>query len=145
MSLTYEYFKNKNHIADLLKIKNDKLYSIVYLFYAEKENFNKMRGFNIKKTLIEPCDKTKKTLKDLRNILNDYIDVINENFLSFCSKPDIERILTQMDKIELEIKKIMAVRVCCDKKFDLLVNACTLNIRILCSLLSDFLLVEVHL
>ena len=144
MSLPYEYFKNKNHIADLLKIKDDDLYFIVLSFYDEEKNFNKMEGFNFKNTLINPCDKIKKPLKDLRNILNDYIDVINKNDLYFCSKMDIERLLTQIDKIELKIKKLMAVRIL-KEKVNLLVRECTLNIRILCSLLGDFTLVESHL
>ena len=144
MSLPYEYFKNKTHIKDLLKFKDDELYFIIRLFYDEEKNFNKMEGFNFKKTLINPCKNAMETLKDLRFILTSYIDVINENDLSFCSIPDIERLLNKMDKIELEIKKLMAVRLL-KKKVNLLVDACTLNIRILCSLLGDFLLVEDHL
>ena len=144
MSLPYEYFKNKEHIPDLIKLKDYELYFIVRLFYDEEKNFNKMEGFNFKKTLINPCNNAMETLKDLRNILTSYIDVINENDLSFCSIPDIERLLNLMDKIELEIKKLMAVRIL-KNKVNLLVKSCTLNIRILCSLLGDFLLVENNL
>ena len=144
MSLPYEYFKSKTHIIDLLKLKDDELYFIIRSFYNEQENFNKIEGFNFKKTLINPCNKTKEILKDLRYILNGYKDVINENNLSFCSKPDIERLLIQMDKIELEIKNLMTVRIL-KKKVNLLADACLLNIRVLYSLLSDFTFLENHL
>ena len=96
MSLPYEYFKNKTHIIDLQKLKDNEIYFIIRSFYNEQKYFNKIEGFNLK-GLINPCNKTKEVFKDLRFILNGYIDVINENDLSFCSKPDIERLLIQMD------------------------------------------------
>ena len=144
MSLPFEYFKNNEHITDLQKLKDEELYFIIQAFYNEKENFNKIEGFNFKKSLINPCNKTKEIFKDLRYILNGYIDVINENDLSFCSKTDIERLLIQMDKIELEIKNLIAVRLL-KKKVNLLVDACLLNIRILYCSLNDFIFLENHL
>ena len=144
MSLPYEYFKSKTHIIDLQKLKDNKIYFIIRSFYNEKENFNKMEGFNFKKTLINPCNKTKEIFKDLRYILNGYINVINENDLSFCSKMDIERLLIQMDKIELEIKSLMAVRIL-KKKVNLLVDVCLLNLRVFYCVLNDFIFSENHL
>ena len=144
MSLPYEYFKSKTHITDLQKLKDDEIYFIIRSFYDELENFNKIEGFNFKKSLINPCNKTKEVFKDLRYILNGYIDVINENDLSFCSKPDIERLLIQMDKIELEIKNLMAVRIL-KKKVNVLVDSCLLNIRVLYCSLNDFIFLENHL
>ena len=144
MDLPYEYFKSKTHIIDLQKLKDNEIYFIIRSFYNEKENFNKMEGFNFKKTLINPCNKTKELFKDLRYILNGYIDVINENDLSFYSKTDIERLLIQMDKIELEIKSLMAVRIL-KNKVNSLVDVCLLNIRVFYSLLSDFIFSENHL
>ena len=144
MVLPYEYFKSKTHIIDLQKLKDNELYFIIRLFYNEKENFNKIEGFNFKKTLINPCNKTKEIFKYLRYILNGYIDVINENDLSFCSKPDIERLLIQMDKIELEIKNIMCVRQL-KKRVNALVDNCLLNIRVLYCSLNDFIFLENHL
>ena len=144
MSLPYEYFKSKTHIIDLQKLKDNEIYFIIRSFYNEKENFNKIEGFNFKKSLINPCNKTKEIFKDLRYILNGYIDVINENDLSFCSKTDIERLLIQMDKIELEIKNLMAVRLL-KKKVNLLVDACLLYIRVFYCLLNDFIFLENHL
>ena len=144
MSLPFEYFKSKTHIIDLQKLKDNEIYFIIRSFYNEKENFNKMEGFNFKKTLINPCNKTKEIFKDLRYILNGYINVINENDLSFCSKTDIERLLIQMDKIELEIKSLMAVRIL-KKKVNLLVDVCLLNLRVFYCVLNDFIFSENHL
>ena len=143
MVLPYEYFKNKTYIIDLQKLKDNEIYFIIRSFYNEKTNFNKIEGFNLK-GLINPCNKTKEVFKDLRFILNGYIDVINKNDLSFCSKPDIERLLIQMDKIELEIKNIMAVRLL-KKKVNLLVDICLLNIRVFYCSLNDFIFLENHL
>ena len=144
MSLPYEYFKSKTHIIDLQKLRDNEIYFIIRSFYNEKENFNKIEGFNFKKSLINPCNETKEIFKDLRYILNGYMDVINENNLSFCSKPDIERLLIQMDKIELEIKNIMAVRIL-KKKVNALVDICLLNIRAFYCALNDFIFLENHL
>ena len=144
MDLPYEYFKSKTHIIDLQKLKDNELYFIISSFYNEKENFNKMEGFNFNKTLINPCNETKELFKDLRFILNGYIDVINENNLSFCSKTDIERLLIQMDKIELELKNLMVVRIL-KKKVNLLVDIFLLYIRMFYCSLSDFIFSENHL
>ena len=113
-------------------------------FTTKKKTLTKWRVSILKKTLFNPCNKTKEIFKDLRYILNGYIDVINENDLSFCSKPDIERLLIQMDKIELEIKNLMAVRLL-KNKVNSLVDVCLLYIRVFYSLLSDFIFSENHL
>ena len=144
MSLPYEYFKSKTHITDLQKLKDNEIYFIIRSFYNEKENFNKIEGLNFKKSLINPCNKTKEIFKDLRYILNGYIDVINENDLSFCSKQDTERLLIQMDKIELEIKNLMTVRML-KNRVNALVDSCLLNIRVFYCSLNDFIFLENHL
>ena len=143
MVLTYEYFKNKTHITDLQKLKDSELYFIIRLFYDELENFNKAEGFHLV-GLNKACIKMKDLIKDIRFILNGYIDVINENNLSFCSIPDIERLLIQMDKIELEIKNIMAVRLL-KNRVNVLVDSCLLNIRLLYNSLNEFIFMENHL
>ena len=144
MSLPYEYFKSKTHIIDLIKLRDEEIYFIILSFHRELRNFNKMDGFNFKTTLINPCNKTKEIFKDLRFILNGCINVVNENDLSFCSKTDIERLLIQMDKIELEIKNLMSVRQL-KNKVNSLVDVCLLYIRMLYSLLSDFICSEIIL
>ena len=143
MVLPYEYFKSKTHITDLQKLKDDEIYFIIRSFYDEQTNFNKIEAFNLK-GLINLCNKTKEILKNIRYILTCYMDVINENNLSFCSKPDIERLLSDMDKIELEIKKIMAVRML-KNRVNNLVDSCRLNIRVFYNSLNEFIYLENHL
>ena len=143
MVLHVEYFKNLTHITDLQKLKDSEIYFIIRMFYDELANFNKIEGFHLK-GLIKPCIETKRIFKDLRYILNSYINVIEENNLSFCSIPDIERLLSDMDKIELEIKNITAVRML-KNRVNLLVESCLLKIRILYNSLNDFIILEKHL
>ena len=143
MVLPYGYFKSKTYITDLQKLKDNELYFIIRLFYDELDNFNKTEGFNLK-GLIEACNETKEVFKNLRYILTCYIDVINENDFSVCSKPLIECLLSEMDKIELELKNIMAVRQL-KNRVNLLVDKCLLIIRLLYILLCDFIFLENNL
>ena len=138
-----EYFKNQIHITDLQKLKDEELYFIIRLFKDELEYFNNYDGFKIK-GLIIACDEMKDLIKDFRSILNGYMEVINENDLSFCSKKDIERLLSYMDKIENYLIRIKAVRLLKEKVNDL-VNTCLLNIRIFYDFLNDFIYVENNL
>ena len=92
MGLDLEYFKNKTHITDLQKLKDNELYFIIRLFKDELEYFNNFDGFK-PKGLIIACNEMKDLIKNFRFILNGYMDVINEKDLSFCSKTDIERLL----------------------------------------------------
>ena len=143
MGLPVEYFRNQTHITDLQKLKDNELYFIIRLFYDELTYFNEFEGFQLK-GLITACNETKDLIKYFRFILNGYIDVINENDLSFCCKSDIERLLSVMDKIELQLTKIKAVRLL-KKTVNDLVDSCLLNIRVLYSLLSDFIFYETNL
>ena len=143
MVLPYEYFKSKSHIIDLQKLKDSELFFIIRLFNNELENFNKAEGFHLV-GLNKACVKMKDLIKEIRFILNSYLDVIIENDFSFCSIPYIKRFLSDMDKIELELKKIRAVRLS-KKAVNILVKSCLLNIRILYSLLNDLIFMENHL
>ena len=143
MGLPVEYFRNQTHIIDLQKLKHDELYCIIRLFYDELAYFNNFEGFQLK-GLIIACNKTKDLIKDLRFILNGYIDVIDENDLSFRCKTDIERILSNMDEIEIYLTKIKSVRLL-KKTVNRLVKKCLLNIRILYTLIEDFIFYEMNL
>ena len=143
MSLPYEYFKHQIHTTDLEKLKDNELYFIIRLFYDELAYFNEFEGFQLK-GLIIACNETKDLIKNLRFILNGYMDVINENNLTFCSKSDIERLLSDMDKIEIQLTKIKAVRLL-KKTVNDLIDSCLLNIRLLYDFLNDFIQVERHL
>ena len=104
-----EYFKNQTHITHLLKLKDQELYFIIRLFKDELEYFNNFDGFKLQ-GLIIACNEMKDLNKDFRFILNGYINIINENNLSFCSITDIEILLSDMDKIENYLNKIKAIR-----------------------------------
>ena len=143
MVLPYEYFKNKLHIKDLQKLKDQELYFIIKLFYNELEYFNQSKEFKLK-GLIIACNETKELIKEFRFILNNYIDVINENDLSFCSIKDINIILSKIDKIENYLNKIKKTRYL-KTRVNELVDDCLLYIRILYDLLNDFIFMETHL
>ena len=126
MSLPLEYFENQTHITDLLKLIDQKLYFIIRLFQDELEYFNQFDGFQLK-GLIVACNEMKDLIKDIRFILNGYMNIINENDLSFCPKLDIERILLHNGKIEKYLNKIKKVRILKAKVNDL-VDTCLLFI-----------------
>ena len=143
MSLPYEYFKNQTHIKDLQKLKDQELFFIIRLFKDELEYFNQFKGFQLK-GLIIACNETKELIKDFRFILNGYIDVINENDLSFCSIKDIKNLLSEMDKIENYLNMIKGIRQL-RTRVNELVDDCLLYIRILYGSLNDFIFMEMHL
>ena len=143
MGLDLEYFKNQVHITDLQKLKDNELYFIIRLFKDELEYFNNFDGFK-PKGLIIACNEMKDLIKNFRFILNGYMDVIKNNDLSFCSKTDIERLLSDMDKIDNYLNRIKAVRLSKEKVNDL-VDTCLLNIRMLYDFLNDFIYMENHL
>ena len=143
MALPYEYFKNQTHIEDLQKLKDQELYFIIRLFKNELEHFNQSKEFKLK-YLIIACNDTEELIKYFRFILNNYIDVINENDLSFCSIKDINIILSKIDKIENYLNMIKGVRYL-KTRVNELVNDCVLYMQILYDLLNDFIFMEAHL
>ena len=143
MSLPLEYFKNQKHITDLQKLIDQELYFIIRLFQDELEYFNQFDGFQLK-GLIIACNEMKDLIKDIRFILNGYMNIINENDLSLCSKTDIEHIISQMDKIEKYLNKIKAIR-SLKAKVNYLVDTCLLFIRMLYGFLNEFIQMESYL
>ena len=129
MVLPYEYFKNQTHIKDLQKLKDQELFFIIRLFKNELEYFNQYKGFQLK-GLIIACNETKELIKDFRFILNDYINVINENNLSFMEQNDIKIILSIMDKIENYLNIIKGIKQL-KTRVNKLVDDCLLYIRTL--------------
>ena len=143
MVLDLEYFKNQTYITDLQKLKDQELFFIIRLFKDELEYFNNFSGFKLQ-GLIIACNEMKDLIKDFRFILNGYMNIINENDLSFCSKTDIERLLSDMDKIENYLNRIKAIRLL-KTKVNELVDTCLLNIRMLYDFLNEFIYMEKHL
>ena len=143
MSLGFEYFINQTHITDLQKLKGQELYFIIRLFKNELEYFNQSDGFQLK-GLIIACNNMKDLIKDFRFILNGYIEVINNHNIPVCPITDIERLLSDMDKIENYLNKIKTIRLLKAKVNDL-VDTCLLYIRILYDTLNEFIFMEDHL
>ena len=141
--MSLEYFKNQTHITDLQKLQDQELYFIIRLFKDELEYFNNFDGFQLK-GLIIVCNEMKDLIKDFRFILNGYINIINENGLSFCSITDIERLLSDMDKIENYLNRIKVIRLL-KAKVNELVDTCLLKIRMLYDSLNEFIFMEKHL
>ena len=138
-----EYFKNQTHITDLQKLKDQELYFIIPLIKDELEYFNNFDGFKLQ-GLIIVCNEMEDLIKDFRFILNGYINIINENNLSFCSITDIESLLSDMDKIENYLNRIKAIRLL-KAKVNELADTCLLKIRILYDTLNEFIFMEKHL
>ena len=82
MSLPLEYFKNQTYITDLLKLIDQKLFFIIRLFQDELEYFNHFDGFKLQ-GLIIACNEMKDLIKDIRFILNGYMNIIKENIYPF--------------------------------------------------------------
>ena len=138
-----EYFKNLTHITDLQKLKEQELYFIILLFRDELKYFSQFDGFKLE-GLIIASNKMKDLIKYFRFILNGYMNIINKNNLSFCSKIDIERLLSDMDKIENYLNRIKTIRSLKAKVNDF-ADICLIKIRMLYDSLNEFILMEEHL
>ena len=138
-----EYFKNQTHITDLQKLKDEELYFIIRLFRDELEYFNQFDEFKLQ-GLIMVCNEMKDLIKNFRFILNGYMNIINENNLSFCSKIDIKSLLSDMDRIENYLNRIKAIRLL-KAKVNELVDICLYKMRMLYDSLNEFIFMEEHL
>ena len=138
-----EYFKNQTHITDLQKLKDEELFFIIRLFRNELEYFNQFDDFKLQ-GLIMACNEMKDLIKNFRFILNGYMNIINENNLSFCSKIDIESLLSDMDRIENYLNRIKSIRLL-KTKVNELVDICLYKMRILYDTLNEFIFMEEHL
>ena len=105
MSLPFEYFKNMEHIADLQKLKDDKLYFIIQEFKKELEKLNKIKNAQLK-DLKKLCVETTEIIKKIRLILSSYKDAYYEEMSNQNNRKreNINDMLYEMDKIELLLK-----------------------------------------
>ena len=74
MSLPYEYFKNKEHIKDLQKIRNVELYNITQAFYKELEKLENIKNAQLK-DLKKLCDEITEIIKRTEFIISNYKNV----------------------------------------------------------------------
>ena len=143
MGLDLEYFKNQMHVSDLQKLNENELKFIIHLLGDELEEFNINDGFKPNGIIIA-CNKTTDLFKDFRFILYGYMDVINENDLSFCDKMSIDRLILNIDLIINNLERIKKVRILKEKINDL-VDTCLLNLRVFYDSMNDYITEEYNI
>ena len=131
MSLPFEYFLNNEHITDLQKFKDEKLYFIIHEFYKELENLEKIKNIQLKYLKIL-CDQTTQIINDIKIILNSYKDVYYEemNNQNNRKRESINDIIYEIKKIELFIKDLKTLKIN-SRKVKKLTNDILIFIRLL--------------
>ena len=140
MSLPYEYFKNKEHITDLKKLKDDEVYFLIKSLYEELDKLNDKKTTQLK-DLNKLCDKAIDIFKDIRFILNGYITVLQENYYNDEEKEAIEGILYELDKIENNLNILKSLKIN-GMRVNKLVSDLLIFVRLLYLTLSDLLFIK---
>ena len=111
MSLPFEYFKNKKHIADLQKIKDVELYRIIQAFYKELEKLNNIKNAQLKdlKKLFDEVDTI--IIKKIGFILMSYKMVYQKDYYNDKERETIEEILNEMDKINFYMTNLKNLKI----------------------------------
>ena len=112
MSLSFEYFKNMEHIKDLQKLKDDKLYFIIQEFYKELEKLTNIKTTQLK-DLKKLCSETTEILKKIRLILSSYKGVYYEEMSNDNNRKreNINDMLYEIDNIELLLKDLKTLKI----------------------------------
>ena len=137
MSLLNEYFKNKTHIEDLQKLKDDKLYPIIQEFNKELEKLTNIKTTQLK-DLKKLCDETTEIIKDIRLILMSYKgayyqEMSNHNNIK---RENINELLYEMERIELILKDLKTLKIN-TRKVKKLTNDLLIFIRLLSLTISE--------
>ena len=112
MSLLNEYFKNKTHIEDLQKLKDDKLYPIIQEFKKELEKLTNIKNTQLK-DLKKLCNETTEIIKDIRLILMSYKgayyhEMSNHNNIK---RENINELFYEIERIELILKDLKTLKI----------------------------------
>ena len=112
MSLPFEYFKNMEHIADLQKLKDDKLYFITQELKKELEKLNKIKNAQLK-DLKKLCIETTEIIKKIRLILSSYKDAYYEEMSNQNNRKreNINDMIYEIDNIELLLKDLKTLKI----------------------------------
>ena len=129
MSLPFEYFINKEHIADLQKIKDGELYHIIQALYTELEKLNNIKNAQLK-DLKKLCDEIDKILKKIGFILMYYKIEYQKDYYNDEEREVINDILHEMDKINFFITNLKKLKIN-SMKVNKLVNDLLIFIRLL--------------
>ena len=137
MSLPFEYFKNMEHIEDLQKLKDDKLYFIIQEFYKELEKLDKIKNTQLK-DLKKLCNETTEILKKIRLILSSYKDVYYEemNNQNNRKRENINDMIYEINNIELLLKDLKTLKIN-SAKVKKLTNDLLIFIRLLSYTISE--------
>ena len=136
MSLSsYDYFKNKTHIKDLQKLKDDKLYPIIQELKKELEKLTDIKTTQLK-DLKKLCDETANIINHIEFILNDYKNVYQKDYYNHEEREAIDDILYEMDKINFFIKDLKTLKINTNK-VNKLVNDLLIFIRLLNLTISE--------
>ena len=135
MSLPFEYFINKEHIADLQKIKDGELYHIIQALYTELEKLNNIKNAQLK-DLKKLCDEIDKILKKIGFILMYYKIEYQKDYYNVKEREVINDILHEMDKINFFITNLKNLKIN-STKVNKLVNDLLIFIRLLNLTISE--------
>ena len=128
MVLPYEY------IADLQKLKDDKLYFIIQELKKELEKLNKIKNAQLK-DLKKLCVKTTEIIKHIEFLLSAYKDAYQKDYNDE-ERETIDEILYEMDKINFFIKDLKTLKIN-SVKVNKLVNDLLIFIRLLSMTISE--------
>ena len=129
MVLPYEY------IADLQKLKDDKLYFIIQELKKELEKLNKIKNAQLK-DLKKLCVETTEIIKHIELILSAYKNVYQKDYYNDEEMETIDEILYEMDKINFFIKDLKTLKIN-SVKVNKLVNDLLIFIRLLSMTISE--------
>ena len=135
MSLPFEYFKNKEHIADLQKLKDGELYHIIQALYTELEKLNNIKNAQLK-DLKKLCGEIDKILKKIGFILMYYKIEYQKDYYNAKEGEVINDILHEMDKINFFITNLKNLKIN-STKVKKLINDLLIFIRLLNLTISE--------
>ena len=129
MVLPYEY------IADLQKLKDDKLYFIIQELKKELEKLNKIKNAQLK-DLKKLCVETTEIIKHIEFLLSAYKNVYQKDYYNDEERETIDELLYEMDKINFFIKDLKTLKIN-SVKVNKLVNDLLIFIRLLSLTISE--------
>ena len=129
MVLPYEY------IADLQKLKDDKLYFIIQELKKELEKLNKIKNAQLK-DLKKLCVETTEIIKHIELLLSAYKNVYQKDYYNDEERETIDELLYEMDKINFFIKDLKTLKIN-SVKVNKLVNDLLIFIRLLSMTISE--------
>ena len=143
MGLDMEYFSKQNHITDLQKLNENELKPIIGLLEDVLEEFLISYGFKTK-DIIKACDKAIDLFKDFNFILYGYMYVSGENNLPFYNRKNTECLISAIDTIITNLKRLGVVRESKEKVTDD-GNDCLRELRAFYNSMNDYITEEYNI